>query len=95
MPSDRTRGNCHNLKHRKFHLDVFSKADQTLAHVAQRACEVSVLGGDVLLCCLPSSVGILSSALFYYFCKNDPATPVLVPERIRLQLVFVIFCSSV
>lgn len=95
MPSDRSRGNCHNLKHRKFHLNIFSKADQTLTQVAQRGCEISVLGVDVLLCCLPSSAGIVSSVLFCYFCKNDTATLVSVPGRIHLQLVFVTFGSSV
>lgn len=91
MPSDRTRGNCHNLKERKFHLNVFSKADQILAQVAQRSCKISVLRRGVLLCCLPSSAGIVNSVLFCYFCKNDAATPVLVLERIHVQLVFMIF----
>lgn len=44
VPSDRLRGNGHELKHRKLHLNVYFKADQTLAQVAQRCCRVSILG---------------------------------------------------
>ncbi|KAK4819917.1 LOW QUALITY PROTEIN: hypothetical protein QYF61_014652 [Mycteria americana] len=48
VPSDRTRGNGHKWKFRKFHLNekaLFNgKGGQTLKQVAQKGCGVSVLG---------------------------------------------------
>jgi len=41
MPSDRTRGNGHKLKHRKIHLNMRSESDGALEQVAQRSCGFS------------------------------------------------------
>jgi len=44
VPSDRTRGNRHKLKHRKFHLNT-RECDGALEQAAQRGCGVS--SGDI------------------------------------------------
>ncbi|KAK4825975.1 hypothetical protein QYF61_003544, partial [Mycteria americana] len=49
VPSDRTRANGHNLKYRRFPLNIretlcYYEGDQALAQVAQRGCGVSTLG---------------------------------------------------
>jgi len=49
VPSERTKGNEHRLKHMKFYLNAsnytfYCEDDQTQAEVAQRECVVSVCG---------------------------------------------------
>ncbi|KAK4821170.1 hypothetical protein QYF61_014657 [Mycteria americana] len=42
--SDRTRGNGHKVKYKKFHLNIRNTHGQTLEQVAQKGCRVSILG---------------------------------------------------
>ncbi|KAK4815684.1 hypothetical protein QYF61_005430 [Mycteria americana] len=47
MPTDRTRGNGHKVKHMKFHVNTtlfYCEGSQTLAQVAQRHCGVLIRG---------------------------------------------------
>jgi len=46
VPGDRTRGNGHKLKRRKFHLNAKEEGDGALEQVAQRCCGVS-FSGDI------------------------------------------------